>query len=91
MAKEYCDESTQFFLIGNKVDLDPQREISVATATDFCTDMKMSAFAETSAKTGENVKDVLERIANDAGVPGVIVADRTYENPPPAESSSSCC
>jgi GTPase SAR1 family protein len=50
------------FLIGNKADL-PNRQVTQKHAEDFAAEHGMT-WMETSAKTGENVSKIFEKIAN---------------------------
>ena len=55
LLKEHWNESTQFILIGNKLDLEEKREVSIDEAKKFADENSMLYF-EVSAKTGENVE-----------------------------------
>ena len=46
------------FLVGNKVDLESQRQVSKEMGETFCKDNKINFFLETSAKTGFNAENV---------------------------------
>ena len=51
-----CSPDVQLFLIGNKSDLNPsQREVSFEEALAFKQKHNLLYFAETSAKSGENI------------------------------------
>ncbi len=50
------------FLIGNKIDLQDQREISRKDGEKLAKDMNID-FEETSAKTGENINKIFEKMA----------------------------
>lgn len=54
--------SIPVILVGNKMDLNDQRAVSVAEGTNKA-DTTQSMFIETSAKTGFNVKAVFRRLA----------------------------
>ena len=47
-----------FFLVGNKADLEDERKISKEKANDLCKSQNFKFFIETSAKTGVNVKNI---------------------------------
>ena len=51
------------FLIGNKIDLEDNREVPTEKGEQFYKDNKLSLFLETSAKTGKNVEDVFTNAA----------------------------
>jgi Ras-related protein Rab-2A len=69
-VRAYATRSTTVVLVGNKTDLDEQRQVSREEGEAFAHDHGL-LFTETSAKTGTNVQDaflmaadaVLERIA----------------------------
>ena len=46
------------YLIGNRSDLEDEREVSKEKAIEFCLQNKIDKFFETSAKTGSNVEEV---------------------------------
>jgi Ras-related protein Rab-2A len=46
------------FLVGNKVDLESQRQVSREMGETFCKNNKIKFFLETSAKTGFNAENV---------------------------------
>ncbi len=54
-------EDVPVVLIGNKIDLEGQREVSTEEGRALAQELKAS-FIETSAKTGENVKDTFSLI-----------------------------
>lgn len=49
-------------LVGNKMDL-VKREVSIEEAQDCAATHQFHAFMETSAKTGEGVEDLFEKVA----------------------------
>ena len=51
------------YLVGNQVDNQNQREVSVEEGKSYAKDNLMSYFGETSAKTGENVEETFIRAA----------------------------
>ena len=52
------------FLIGNKSDLEKEREVTIEEAENFKNDyVEIKMVFETSAKTGENIQKLLENIA----------------------------
>lgn len=50
-------------LVGNKLDLEDLREISIDQANKIIEDLQLSAFMEISSKTGENVELMFERFS----------------------------
>ncbi|EGD79692.1 small GTP binding protein RAB14 [Salpingoeca rosetta] len=55
-ARALTNPSTVIFLIGNKVDLEEQRDVQTDEAKQFA-EQNGLVFLETSAKTGENVEE----------------------------------
>ena len=53
----------KIFLIGNKVDLEDQREVSTEEAEKLKNDYRFDLFMETSAKTGFNAKEIFVEAA----------------------------
>ena len=49
---------TRFFLVGNKIDLENQREVSKEAIENFIKENNFDLYIEASAKTGENVKNI---------------------------------
>jgi len=61
-ARNLTNPQTVMMLVGNKVDLDDQREVSYEEATRFAEDHQL-LFLECSAKTGANVEEAFVRSA----------------------------
>eukprot|EP01097_Dermamoeba_algensis_P003495 TRINITY_DN241_c0_g2_i1.p1 TRINITY_DN241_c0_g2~~TRINITY_DN241_c0_g2_i1.p1 ORF type:complete len:196 (+),score=33.81 TRINITY_DN241_c0_g2_i1:65-652(+) len=58
-----CDGSEiPIILVGNKADLEEQRDVSKAEATQLIEKFKISKYVETSAKNNMNVKEVFEDV-----------------------------
>ena len=55
-AKMQAEPETVFFLVGNQADLEDNRQVTQDRAREFQKKMKIDAFFETSAKTGNNVE-----------------------------------
>lgn len=55
-ARNLTNPNTVIFLIGNKSDLETQRDVTTEEASQFAKENNL-IFLETSAKTGENVED----------------------------------
>jgi small GTP-binding protein len=91
LALGHCQPSTKFFLIGNKSDLEDARIVSAASAGDLAAEHELFGFLETSAKTGVNLKEVFEHIAEDVGQ---FRGEPSPGAPVPAElptKSADCC
>ena len=52
---EQCPEEAMIFLVGNKLDLESEREVSREAARAFQRQHDIKYFTETSAKSGDNV------------------------------------
>jgi GTPase SAR1 family protein len=52
-------------LIGNRADLEEEREVSRDRAIEFCKQYNIDKFFETSAKTGFNVEEVFSLAAKE--------------------------
>ncbi|OHT07124.1 Ras-related protein Rab-4B [Tritrichomonas foetus] len=61
---QHCDPNAVVHLIGNKSDLNEERQISLAEATSFAESYQMN-YIETSAKGGDNVTEAFVRAATD--------------------------
>ena len=69
LALEYIDQIQQarsekefIVIVGNKVDLEPQRKVYVETVKQFAEE-KGFLFSEVSAKSGQGIKEMFEEIA----------------------------
>jgi small GTP-binding protein len=61
--KTESNPDIDIILVGNKSDLDEQREIEEKVGEKFCEDNNLSLFMETSAKTGLNAENLLIKAA----------------------------
>jgi small GTP-binding protein len=55
--KQYALPTARFILIGNKVDLEPNRKIPSADGKELAASLDSNTFLETSAKNGDFVED----------------------------------
>ena len=62
--KEEIKEGTPILLVGNKSDLDENREVSEEQLEKFKIDYDISLAMEISAKTGENVEEMFLKITD---------------------------
>ena len=60
----YLDDSASIILVGNKVDLEDEREVTRKQAEELAANLGVRYF-ETSAKTGQNIQKVFEELANE--------------------------
>ena len=56
--KSQSNPETKIFLIGNKIDLEDQRQVPIDDAKLFSKEHAFNYFLETSAKTGFNAQNV---------------------------------
>lgn len=56
--KQHASQEIVIYLIGNRADLEDEREVTRERAVDFCKQYSIDKFFETSAKTGSNVEEV---------------------------------
>ena len=57
--KNQSNPDVRIFLVGNKADLEEQRQVSKEDGMKFKTEQGLDMFMETSAKTGYNARNVL--------------------------------
>lgn len=55
-------KNAKFVLIGNKIDLEEMRKVSTEQGMELAKEIGAVAFIETSAKTGENVNEMFNKI-----------------------------
>ena len=58
-------QETKLYLIGNKLDLENERQVNTEDAEKFSSDNEFDFFIETSAKTGFNAEKVFIQAAKD--------------------------
>jgi len=63
--KQHASEDVRVYLIGNKAEMEEQREVTFQRALEFAKDMKIHKTFETSAKTGFNVEEVFSCVAKE--------------------------
>jgi small GTP-binding protein len=54
--KQHASEEVRVYLIGNKSEMEEQREVTFQRALEFANEYKLHKVFETSAKTGYNVE-----------------------------------
>ena len=62
-VKSQSEPEALIFLIGNKKDCENEREVGLDKADKFKMIKNLDLFQETSAKTGENVKETFVSVA----------------------------
>ena len=61
--KNQSNPNVRVFLVGNKSDLEKERTVSKEEAEQFKEEKKLDRFMETSAKTGDNARNVMLQAA----------------------------
>ena len=61
--RTHASPDAKVFLIGNKVDLEENREVTKEQGEQFCKDYKINVFMEASAKTGLNAQNIFLKAA----------------------------
>ena len=61
--KSQANEDVRIFLVGNKSDLEEDRKVSKEEGEKYKLDQHLDLFMETSAKTGQNARNVLVEAA----------------------------
>ena len=56
--RTYSNPDAKVFLIGNKIDLESERQVDKSKGEEFCKINKLNFFLESSAKTGINAKNI---------------------------------
>jgi Ras-related protein Rab-2A len=64
-VKQNASSDIVIYLIGNRADLEDEREVSRDRAVEFCKQYNIDKFFETSAKTGFNVEEVFSLAAKE--------------------------
>lgn len=59
-CKDICPKDTILALVGNKIDLDDKRQVSVSEAKEYAAENNM-IFLETSAKSGKNIDELFNQ------------------------------
>ena len=60
-CQNYGNENMHFVLVGNKIDLENERKVSTEEGQNLANEFNMD-FLETSAKTGENIENIFQKI-----------------------------
>ncbi len=64
-VKQHANNDIVIYLIGNRADLEDEREVTSERAIEFCKQYNIDKFFETSAKTGFNVEEVFSLVAKE--------------------------
>ncbi len=81
--RQHASEDVRIYLIGNKSEMEEQREVTLQRATDFASEQKLHKVFETSAKTGFNVEEVFATVAKELYLQVKIEAEREAEEEKP--------
>ena len=63
--RQHASEDVRVYLIGNKSEMEEQREVTMQRALEFAREYKLHKVFETSAKTGYNVEEVFALVAKE--------------------------
>jgi small GTP-binding protein len=61
--RTHSNPDAKVFLIGNKIDLENQRQVEKEKGEQFCKENKLNLFMESSAKTGVNAQNIFIQAA----------------------------
>jgi len=61
--RTHSNPDAKVFLIGNKIDLENERQVTKQMGEKFCKENKLSLFLESSAKTGLNAQNIFIKAA----------------------------
>ena len=78
--RTHSNPDAKVFLIGNKIDLESEREITKEQGEQFCKDNKLNGFLEASAKTGINAQRIFIKAAETLYEDYVRYQKRTEDN-----------
>ena len=95
---EKVPENTYIIVVGNKLDCESKRQVTLTEARKFCEDNKLS-YIETSAKLGTNIKKLFETITSslfDSNVfstnkDKTVVIDQPIKLEESKKSYNKCC
>ena len=68
--KQHASEDVRIYLIGNKSEMEEQREVTFQRALEFAREYRLHKVFETSAKTGFNVEEVFATVAKELYLQG---------------------
>ena len=80
--REHSHPEIKIFLIGNKIDLNSERQVTYEEAINFMNKNKLDFFEETSAKEGMNIEEIFKK--------GIILLFSGYCKLMQSFPSSSC-
>ena len=63
IIRQATTSDVKIVLVGNKKDEEEKREVSYEMGNEFAKNSELFAFVETSAKTGEGIKEILIKLA----------------------------
>jgi small GTP-binding protein len=78
--KTKVGQETKLYLIGNKLDLEKERQVNTEDAEKFSLDNEFDFFIETSAKTGFNAEKVFIQAAKDLYKKNIEYQKKNSEN-----------
>jgi len=87
--KQHASEDVRVYLIGNKSEMEEQREVTYQRAVEFAKEYKLHKVFETSAKTGFNVEEVFATVAKELYIQVKQEAEREAREAAEAEVSQA--
>ena len=78
------------YVVGNKIDIEDSIEVSTAEAQKFADEHNAKCFL-TSAKTGENVKELFQSVYDDLVSAGKIVTESPLKPEEKSKEQGGCC
>jgi small GTP-binding protein len=94
-VRQGASADCEVIILGNKADLAGAREVQFDEADDARFRLNANLFMEVSAKTGQNITEVFERLAEDfggkIGLPTQLPATIALEDTQGGEAGYSCC
>ena len=93
-AAEIADKAPhniKLIVLGNKIDLVEERCVSTQSGQEFANGLNCVYYGETSAKTGEGINDVFNKIAELDSTQEDIVEKKIEQPQPERQSGNGCC
>ncbi|OHT14400.1 small GTP-binding protein [Tritrichomonas foetus] len=93
-AAEIADKAPhniKLIVLGNKIDLADERVVSTASGQEFAHNLNCVYYGETSAKTGEGINDVFNKIAELDASQDDIVEKKIDQPQTSGQKDGGCC
>jgi Ras-related protein Rab-2A len=86
-VKQHASSDIIIYLIGNRCDLEEDREVTKEKAIEFCRQYNIDKYFETSAKTGQQVEEVFSLAAKELYLQQKDQQNEEQEEESPAKNS----